>query len=264
VIVTLHFIVLALYGLGTALALAPFLGLPRSPRALNIALPCAGAAVHVVAISQLTPVGLGPALSILALCLVLLQLASERLLRGSAVALFTGPLATAFVAVALASGLTPGVEAAGSRNAWFILHVALSVSGVALMALAFIAAALYLLQFRELKARRFGQVFQLFPPLERLDQLNRFALIVGFPTLTLGVLLALGYGARFSGGLHVAKAQIVWGIFTWVVLGWAVWVRVVRHWAGRRAAFASIAGFAAVLLVYVALKLAQPGVERFL
>ena len=164
------------------------------------------------------------------------------------------------------SGLTPGgsAEAAGSRNAWFVLHVALSVSGVALMALAFIAAALYLLQFRELKARRFGQVFQLFPPLERLDQLNRFALLVGFPTLTLGVLLALGYGARFSGGLHVAKAQIVWGMFTWVVLGWAVWVRVVRHWAGRRAAFASIAGFCAVLLVYVALKLAQPGVERFL
>jgi len=269
VIVTLHLIVLALYGLGTAVALAPFLGLPPSPRPLNIALPCAGAALHVVAISQLTPVGLVPALSMLALCLVLLQLASERLLRGSAVALLAGPLATALVGLALLSGLTPGgvgggAAAAGSRNAWFILHVALSVSGVALMALAFIAAALYLLQFRELKARRFGQVFQLFPPLERLDQLNRFALLVGFPTLTLGVLLALGYGARFSGGLHVAKAQIVWGMFTWVVLGWAVWVRVVRHWAGRRAAFASIAGFCAVLLVYVALKLAQPGVERFL
>src|SRR5213080_895774 len=64
--------------------------------------------------------------------------------------------------------------------------------------------------------------------------------------------------------LHVAKAQVVWGIFTWVVLGWAVWVRVVRHWAGRRAALASIAGFGAVLLVYVALKLTQPGAERFL
>jgi hypothetical protein len=41
-------------------------------------------------------------------------------------------------------------------------------------------------------------------------------------------------------------------------------VRVVRHWAGRRAAFASIVGFAAVVLVYVALKLAQPGAQRFL
>jgi len=39
---------------------------------------------------------------------------------------------------------------------------------------------------------------------------------------------------------------------------------VVRHWAGRRAAFASIAGFVAVVLVYLALKLAAPGTERFL
>jgi len=263
VIVTLHLVALALYGLATAFVLAPFMGGRAAPRALTIALPCAGAAFHVVAISQLTPVGLGPALSMLAFCLVLLQLASERLLRGSAVSFFAAPLATGLVGLALLSGLTPGAEAA-ARNMWFVLHVALSALGLALMALAFIAAALYLLQFRELKARRFGQVFQLFPPLERLDQLNRFALVLGFPALTLGVVLALGYGAQFSGGLHAAKAQIVWGIFTWVVLGWAVWVRVVRHWAGRRAALASIAGFGAVVLVYVALKLTQPGAERFL
>jgi ABC-type uncharacterized transport system permease subunit len=264
VIVTLHLVALALYGLATALALAPFIGLRAAPRALTIVFPCAGAAAHVVAVSQLTPVGLGPALSMLALCLVLLQLASERLLRGSAVSFFAAPLATGLLGLSILSGLTPGAETTPGRNTWFVLHVVLSVLGVALMALAFIAAALYLLQFRELKARRFGQIFQLFPPLERLDRLNRFALVAGFPALTLGVLLALGYGARFSGGLHVAKAQIVWGIFTWVVLGWAVWVRVVRHWAGRRAAFASIAGFSAVILVYIALKLAQPGVERFL
>lgn len=263
-IVTLHLVALALYALATALALAPFVGFRAPPRALTIAVPCAGAAAHVVGVTQLTLVGLGPALSMLAFCLVLLQLASERLLRGSAVSFFAAPLATGLVGLAILSGLTPGRETAASRDAWFVLHVALSGLGLALMALAFIAAALYLLQFRELKARRFGQVFQLFPPLERLDQLNRFALVAGFPALTLGVLLALGYGVRFSDGLHVAKAQLVWGIFTWVVLGWAVWVRVVRQWAGRRAAVASIAGFSAVLLVYVALKLVQPGAERFL
>lgn len=263
-ILTLHLLALASYGLATALALAPLVGARAAPRALTIALPACGAALHVVAVSQLTLVGVAPALSMLALCLVLLQLTSERLLRGSAVAFFTAPLAAGLVGLALLIGLGPGAEPSAGRNAWFILHVTLSVLGLALLALAFIAAALYLLQFRELKARHFGQVFQLFPPLERLDRLNRFALVAGFPALTLGVLLALGYAARFAGGVHVGKAQIVWGLFTWVVLGWAAWVRVVRHWAGRRAAFASIAGFAAVLLVYLALKLAQPGAERFL
>jgi len=148
------------------------------------------------------------------------------------------------------------------RSPWSILHVTISILGLAMLALAFIAAALYLLQFRELKAKRFGQVFRLFPPLERLDQLNHLSLVVGFPTVTLGVLL--GFGVRYAGGVPVDAAQVVWGMLMWLVLGWTVGVRLVRHWAGRRAAFASIASFAAVLLVYLALKLTAPGTERFL
>src|SRR5438445_605344 len=163
-----------------------------------------------------------------------------------------------------ALALAPFAQPSAGRNMWFILHVTLSVLGLALLALAFISAALYLLQFRELKAKRFGQVFQLFPPLERLDRLNHVALVAGFPALTVGVLLAVGYAVRYAGGMHVDPAQLVWGSFTWGVLGWTVWVRVARHWAGRRAAFARMVGLAAVVLVYAALKLTQPGTGRFL
>ncbi len=259
-----HLLALGLYGLATALALAPFTGLRLPPRVLALGVPLAGVAAHTVGVAQLTFVGVAPVLSMLALFLVVLQLVSEGAFRAAAVGLFTGPLATGFVGLALLIGLGPGAEPSAGGNAWFILHVTLSVLGLALLALAFITAALYLLQFRELKTKRFGQMFRLFPPLERLDWLNQVSLVAGFPALTLGVLLAIGYATRYAGGLHVDPAQIVWGSFTWVVLGWAVWVRVVRHWAGRRAAFASIAGFAAVLLVYLALKLAAPGTERFL
>lgn len=261
-----HLIALGCYAVATAAALAPFAGLRAAPRAVTLGVPLTGVAAHVVGVAQVTPVGVAPALSLLALFLILLQVASERLFRASAVALFTGPLATGLIALALLIGLAP--EAAAARpgpaapTAWSILHVTVSILGLALLALAFIAAALYLLQFRELKSKRFGQVFRLFPPLERLDRLNHLALILGFPTVTLGVLL--GYGMRYAGGAAVDPAQVVWGTLTWLVLGWAVGVRVVRHWVGRRAAFASIASFAAVLLVYLALKLSAPGTQRFL
>jgi ABC-type transport system involved in cytochrome c biogenesis permease subunit len=265
VIVTAHLIALACYLIATGCALAPFLGVREVPRAIGLGVPLAGGVVHAAGVSQLTLVGLAPTLSVLALCLVLLQVLADRFLRAAAVALFTAPVAAGLVGLALLLGLPGGGgEPSAGENAWFIFHVALSVLGVALLALAFISAALYLLQFRELKTKHFGQAFRYLPPLERLDELNRAALVAGFPTLTLGVLLALGYAQRYAGGIHVGPAQVVWGVFTWGVLGWAVWVRTVRRWGGRRAAFASIAGFAAVVLVYVALKLSKPGAERFL
>jgi ABC-type uncharacterized transport system permease subunit len=264
VIFYLHLLALGLYGVATALAVAPFIGRPPVPRGLLLAVPSAGAAFHVAGLAQVPLVGLAPALSLLALFLVILQVVSERVLRASSVGLFTGPLAAGLVGLALLIGFGPEGGTTLGRAWWFVLHVTLSVLGVALLALAFFASALYLVQFRELKSKRFGQVFQSFPPLERLDQLNLVALGAGFPVLTIGVLIALGYAVRFTGGLEVAKAQAVWGLFTWVVLGWAVWVRHVRHWGGRRGAFASIAGFGAVLLVYLALKLAIPGTTRFL
>jgi len=257
-----HLIALGLYALATVFALAPFAGLPSAPRTLTLGVPIAGVAAHVVGVAQVALVGVAPALSMLALFLIVLQVVSERVFRASAVALFTGPLATGLIGLALLIGLAPGAAPTGARGAWSVLHITVSILGLALLALAFIAAALYLLQFRELKAKHFGQVFRLFPPLERLDQMNHLALIMGFPTVTLGVLL--GYGVRYAGGVSVDPAQVVWGTLTWIVLGWAVGVRVVRHWAGRRAAFASIASFAAVLLVYLALKLSAPGTQRFL
>ncbi|HYT70670.1 MAG TPA: cytochrome c biogenesis protein CcsA [Gemmatimonadales bacterium] len=262
VVLVPHLLALALYGLATALVLGPFAGLRPPARAVLLGVPLAGVACHVLGIAQLRLVGVAPALSMLAAFLMLLQIVSERIFRAAAVGVFTGPLATGLVSVALLIGLGPEPAAAAERRPWSVLHITVSMLGLAMLALAFIAAALYLLQFRELKTKRFGQVFRLFPPLERLDRLNYLSLVIGFPTITLGVLL--GYGVRFAGGVPVDAAQVVWGTLTWIVLGWAVGVRVVRHWAGRRAAFASIGSFAAVLLVYLALKLAEPGTQRFL
>jgi ABC-type uncharacterized transport system permease subunit len=261
----LHLAALVLYGVSAAITLAPFAGLPAVSRRWTLGVASLGAILHGIGVYELIVMGitgLARPLSVLAWFLVVLQIGSELLLRVGTVALFTAPLAGGLVGLALILGLAPGAQPSAGGNAWFMLHVALSVLGLALLALAFISAALYVLQFRELKAKRFGQVFLLFPPLERLDRLNLVALVAGFPALTIGVLLAVGYALR--AGMHVDPAQLVWGSFTWVVLGWTVWVRVARHWAGRRAAFASIAGFAAVVLVYIALKLVQPGTQRFL
>src|SRR2546428_491279 len=97
---TLHLVALGLYGLAAALALAPFAGLPSLSRRWSVALPGAGALAHGVALAQLNPAGLAPILSLLALFLIVLQLCCELLLRATAVALFTAPLAAGPVGAA--------------------------------------------------------------------------------------------------------------------------------------------------------------------
>src|SRR5256885_16791627 len=71
-----------------------------------------------MALAQLTPAGLAPILSLLALFPIVLQLCCELLLRATAVALFTAPLAAGLVGLALLLGLAPGVEASAGRDVW--------------------------------------------------------------------------------------------------------------------------------------------------
>jgi ABC-type uncharacterized transport system permease subunit len=143
------------------------------------------------------------------------------------------------------------------------MHVAASLLGLALMSVAFAVAALYLVQHRALKQRRFGVAFQFLPPLEHLDRLNRLALSLGFPVLTLGVGLSAGYlGASGDGGARVT--HLGWGLLSWLVLGAIAAQRMRGVLAGRRAALASVAGFSAVVVTYFFLVLLAGAGSRFL
>src|SRR2546427_3861187 len=155
---TLHLVALGLYGLAAALAVAPFAGLPSLSRRWSVALPGAGALAHGMALAQLTPAGLAPILSLLALFLIVLQLCCELLLRATAVALFTAPLAAGLVGLALLLRPAPGVEAAPGSTVWSVLNGNLCVFAIALLALAVVSPAPCLLQFRELQTQPFGQV----------------------------------------------------------------------------------------------------------
>src|SRR6185503_16713583 len=165
------------------------------------------------AFGSLPLAGFAPALSSLAFLLGLLTLAVEWVTRESAIA-----LVVVVMVVALASGFGPAPSAPVRDGSWFVLHVAASLLGLALMAVAFAAAALYLLQHRELKQRRFGAAFQFLPPLEQLDRLNHLALVIGFPVLTVGVILAARYVGDFSDAAGDKAAHLGWGLLSWLVL----------------------------------------------
>lgn len=270
-VVPLHVAALACYLAAAVAAFAPFWGLPKvSPLAGTFAL-VVGTVLHAGALAAYTRAygmlplaGFAPALSALTFVLAVAAAATQLSRAGTTMKLVVAPLLVASLTLATLLGFGAAVVPEQVRGAWFVLHVTLSFVGLAMLVMAFAASALYLVEHRELKSRKFGAVFQFFPALEQLDRVNHRTLVAGFLAVTIGTVLALGYTLEYPSSMAVDRAKIIWGVLTWLVLGVAVWLRVGRAWHGPRAARATVVGFSVVVLVFVVLKLAFPSPLRFL
>ncbi len=195
--------------------------------------------------------GLGPALSFAGLALAAALLLAETLARNVTLALVGAPLAALATGAAIVVGLDPHAPAQphGLQGLWLASHIALSFVGIAALATAGAAGSLYLVERHDLKERRFGRVFRLFPALETLDRVNHLASVIGWVGLTLGMLLAASYAVAF--GLADGP-RIAWGLLAWAAASVVALGRLLAGWRARRAAIAATVACALVLVTYVA------------
>ena len=263
-----HFIAISCYLGAAALAAVPFARPVKASVGGVTALLALGLAAHVVGLlefalqsSSVPLTGLGPALSFAGAVLAFTLLVVEVLARDVSLALVAAPLAALPTICANAIGLTPGRSAVGARGVWLFAHIALSFVGIAAFATAAAAGAMYLVQRRELKSRRFDTIFRFFPPLATLDRVNHVASIAGWLGLTLGIVLASTYSLAYH---EMNLPQLVWGTGAWLAVTLLAIGRVARGWQAQRAAKFSGVAFVAVLVLYVAFRVAAPAAGQFL
>jgi len=145
-------------------------------------------------------------------------------------------------------------------TAWLPAHVAPAFLGYAIFALASCVSLVYLLQERQLKAKRRGR-FRL-PSLETLDDLNYRCVAWGFALFTIGIVT----------GSLLAKAA--WGTFwSWEpvqvlsVLAWLLYAVLLQArsigWRGRRAATLTLVGFALLVVSLISLNIGLPHGRSF-
>ena len=263
-----HFLAISCYLGAAALAAVPFARPVKAPVNAVISVLGVGIAAHVLGLvtfawrSSAVPLtGLGPALSFAGLVLAFTLLVVEVLAHDVSLTLVAAPLAAIPTICANIIGLTPGLAAAGMRGVWLFAHIALSFAGIAAFATAAAAGTMYLVQRHELKSRRFGTLFRLFPPLATLDRVNHFAAIAGWLGLTLGVVLASTYSVEYH---EMNLPQLVWGTGAWIAVTCVALGRMARGWQAQRAAKYSSVAFVAVLVLYVAFRVAGPATGQFL
>src|SRR5262249_26864827 len=128
--------------------------------------------------------------SVIIWVVVLLELWAERQYQIKVLGAFVLPVVLV-LGLALPTGLRAFVWSPGIRSAWIWVHVILALLGLAALVLNFAGAVMYVLQERQLKAKRPGAFYYRLPPLETLDRLTYPPLTLPFPFLTPGLLLAL-------------------------------------------------------------------------
>lgn len=263
-----HFIAISCYLGAAAIAAAPLARPVRAPVGAVLGVLAVGVAAHAVALlafamraSAVPLTGLGPALSFAGAALALTLLIVEALARDVSLTLIAAPLAAVPTIFANVIGMTPGRSAEGMRGIWLFSHIALSFVGMAAFATAAAAGMMYLVQRRELRSRRFGVIFRVFPPLATLDRVNHLAAIAGWLGLTLGVVLASTYSVEYH---ELNMPQLVWGFGAWIAVTCIALGRLARGWQAQRAAKYSSIAFVLVLLLYVAFRVAAPATGQFL
>jgi cytochrome c-type biogenesis protein CcsB len=169
----------------------------------------------------------------------------ERKYRQRVLGLVALPVALALLlyAVTIPAGaaiepLVPALQ----NNLLLSVHVATAIVAYGSFTIAFAAALLFLAQP---ESGRWG-----LPKPAVLDEIGYRAIVVGFPFLTLTIVLGALWAdvawGRYWGWDPKETASLV----TWFIYGAYLHARVMRGWRGRKAAILLLVGFGATLLTY--------------
>jgi cytochrome c-type biogenesis protein CcsB len=133
-------------------------------------------------------------------------------------------------------------------GAWIWVHIALATIGIAAFVLNFAGAVMYLLQERQLKIKRPGAFYYRLPALETLDRLTYRTLALGFPFLTVGLILGVLWAGTAWGSLFAFDPLALFSFVAWAIYAATLAGRAAAGWRGRRAAYFAVAGFAALVV----------------
>ncbi|MCD6296718.1 MAG: c-type cytochrome biogenesis protein CcsB [Deltaproteobacteria bacterium] len=193
------------------------------------------------------------------LAYLILQIKFRLMVLGS----FVAPFAAFLMII---SSAMPWVEAPVKplfKSLWLTVHVGTVFIGNGLFAITFLAAIMYLIQERHIKRKKLGSFYSRLPSLATLDSINYYALIYGFPFLTIGMITGSIYAQYALGTYWQWDPKEVWSLITWLFYAALLHERLAVGWRGRRAAIMSIVCFCVLIFTFVGTSLWLGGYHSF-
>ncbi len=120
---------------------------------------------------------------------------------------------------------------------WFGLHIGSLFLSIALLAMAFGAGVSYMYMDRQIKSKaKLNRLRKDFPALTSFDRVNHWAVSIGFPLFTVGMLSGFIW-ARFTWGeMFSWDPKEIFSLIIWFMFAYLFHRRLVWNWKGRRPA----------------------------
>jgi ABC-type uncharacterized transport system permease subunit len=240
------------YGLAGVIYLVHLLRQSRTLAIIGRVAVAVGLVVHgaslLAAVSEQggIPTGLSLGLSLLSFLLLGIFLGIDLVYRRPVMGAFVTPLALAALVPALMmrgfDGPLPAI-----RGPLLPVHITVAILGMAAFAMAAGVAVMYLLMERQVKAKRFGLLFSRLPPLQLLDEMNRWLVLVGFIALSVTV----ATGALFIHGDELLGSKVIVALVGWLVFAGLINARYFAGWRGKRVALLTLSGFCLLLASFL-------------
>ena len=186
-----------------------------------------------------------------AFTIAVVYLVIEKKYKNHIIGAFTTPIA--FLAMAYAS-LSPNISSQiqpllpALKSNWLIAHVIACFIGYAAFTIAFGISWMYLFKQRDTEGK--SSLLAHFPFPKFLDELNHQMVMFGFLFLTTGIITGAVWANSAWGRYWGWDPKETWSLITWFIYATLLHARMIRGWHGKRIAYLSIIGFAAVLFTY--------------
>lgn len=183
--------------------------------------------------------------------IVFIYLFVEKKYKNRSIGAFATPLA--FLSLAYAS-LSPNISdriqplLPALKSNWLIAHVMTCFVGYAGFSIAFVTSIMYL--FKQRNSESTNLLIERLPEVNVLDELNHQLVMFGFLFLSAGIITGAVWANSAWGRYWGWDPKETWSLITWFVYATLLHARMIRGWHGRRIAYLSIGGFAAVMFTY--------------
>jgi cytochrome c-type biogenesis protein CcsB len=149
------------------------------------------------------------------------------------------------------------------QSSWLTYHVVTIMLSYSAFALSFFVSVCYLgKDMLGGDASRLRLVRRL-PSLPTLDIFNYKIIAVGFPLLTVGIILGAVWANTAWGRPWGFDPKETWSAITWLVYALYLHVRFLSGWRGRWAAVLALLGFLCVLFTYLGVNYLLPGLHSY-